>query len=430
MCDTFVVLGERSLSGFPIFGKNSDRDPNEPQIFSYIDNRNLYKDKLKTTYIEIEPYEVKGRIFLSKPIWLWGGEMGINEFGVSIGNEAVFTKIKYKDTGLTGMDMIRIALETSSSSFEAVKKIIELNEKYGQGGNCGYEKKIKYHNSFLISDSNEAYVLELVDKYFAYKKIKDFYNISNKLSIKNDFDGLQEDLNKEINFEKYFSNALYTYFSGSINREKRGRELLEKSEKHSLETFIKILSDRGIKKFASMRNISMNAGGGLISSQTTSSMIVEYGKINVIWFTMSPSPEISLFKPTFFTDENNPLNIKNEEKLIKIWKLNNLFFRKFIQNYEENYEKIKNLRDEYQKKIFELINKSELEKFSNKELNEITLKSLDIENKYREDGLKIMEKTPKKNYFYFTSYWKKENKKLLSEEKDKQIKKLYLTLLS
>lgn len=430
MCDTFVVLGKKTLSGYPIFGKNSDRDPNEPQIFAFFDNRGFYKEKVKTTYIEVEPYEVKARIFLSKPIWLWGGEMGINEFGISIGNEAVFTKIKYKEVGLTGMDMIRIALETSSTSFEAVKKIIELNEKYGQGGNCGYEKKIKYHNSFLISDTNEAYVLELVDKYYAYKKISLFYNISNKLSIKNDFDGIHNELDKNINFEKYFSDPLYTYFSGSKEREKRGRELLGKIEMHSLDTFIKILSDRGTNKFASMRNISMNAGGGLVSSQTTSSMIVEYGKVNIIWFTMSPCPEISLFKPTFFTNENNPLNIKNVEKLIKIWKLNNLFFRKFIQNYEENYEKIKTLRDEYQKKIFELLNRSDLEKLSNKELNEITIKSLEIENEYRDEGLKIMEKTPKKNYFYFTNYWKRENKKFINEEKDEQIKKLYLTLLS
>ncbi len=174
----------------------------------------------------------------------------------------------------------------------------------------------------------------------------------------------------------------------------------------------------------------MNAGGGLISSQTTSSMIVEYGKVNIIWFTMSPSPEISLFKPTFFTDENNPLNIKNEQELIKIWKLNNLFFRKFIQNYEENFKKIKNLKEENQKKIFELFDREELENLLNHQLNEITIKSLEIENEYRDEGLKIMEKVPMKNYFYFTSYWKKENKKFINEEKDEQIKKLYLTLLS
>jgi len=426
MCDTFVVL--RSKSGYPIFGKNSDRDANEPQIFTFIGKED-YKEKIKTTYIEIEPYKKRYSIFLSKPVWLWGGEMGINEVGVSIGNEAVFTKIKYKETGLTGMDMIRIALETSQTSLEAVNKLIEINEKYGQGGNCGYEKKMFYHNSFLISDSNDAYVLELVDKYYAYKKIDEFYNISNKLSIKNDFDKIHPELSKITNFEKQFSNKIYTFFSGSSVREKRGKELLEKEEKHSKESFIKILSDRGTDKFASMKNISMNAGGGLISSQTTSSMIIEYGKINTIWFTTSPNPEISLFKPTFFTDENNPLNIKNDEKLIRTWKLNNLFFRKLIQNYEENLEKIVELKSDYQTKIFNLFDKKSLEKLSNEELNKITVDSLEIEEEYRNKGLEIIENSKKRNYFYFSNYWNKENKKLIEEEKDEDLKKLYIKLL-
>lgn len=425
MCDTFVCLGNKTESGFPIFGKNSDRDPNEPQIFTFIPKGdNEYSKKIKTTYIEIEPYKKTYSVFLSKPVWLWGGEMGINEAQVAIGNEAVFTKAKDRNIGLTGMDIIRIALETCVSAFEALMKIIELIEKYGQGGNCGYEKKIFYHNSFLISDRSEVYVLETIDKLYAYKKISDFYNISNKLSIGSDYDGAHPEVKKGIDIEKFYSDRLYTYFSGAKVREKRGRELLQQYRNHNLKSFIQILSDRKYG-FASMRNICMNAGGGLVSSQTTASMIVEYGVKNIIWFTMSPNPEISLFKPVFFTDESNPLNIKREEDLTKTWKLNNLFFRMFILNYEDNLDKINPLKNECQNKIFELIEKAELDKLSNDELNEITKKSLDIENEYREKGLKLMENTKNKKYFYFTSYWHNENRKLFEEEKSEELKILY-----
>jgi secernin len=277
----------------------------------------------------------------------------------------------------------------------------------------------------LISDKNEAYVLETIDKFYAYKKINDFYNISNKLSIGKDYDGVHPEIKKVVNIEKFYSNKLYTYFSGAKLREKRGRELLQKYDKHNLKTFIEILSDRKERKIASMRNIFMNAGGGLVSSQTTSSMIVEYGNRDIIWFTMSPDPEISLFKPTFFTDENNPLNIKNEQNLIKIWKLNNLFFRRFILNYEDNMDKIKNLKNDYQNKIFDLISKENLKNLTDDELNKITQKSLEIENEYREKGLKLMKNTKKKKYFYFTYYWQKENKKLFEEEKDNELRNLY-----
>lgn len=429
MCDTFVVLKEKSKTGYPIFGKNSDRDPNECQIFTFISNTIENKEKVKTTYIEIPQYEKLYSILLSKPSWLWGGEMGVNEVGVAIGNEAVFTKIKYNKIGLTGMDLIKIALETTNNAYEACKKIVELIISYGQGGNCGYEKMIYYHNSFLITDKNSAYVLETVDRYYTLKKVEKFYNISNKLSIEEDYDEISPEIKGKINFSKYFSNTLYTKFSGAIEREKRGKILLESLEKHNLNSFIKILSDRGTGKFASMKNICMIGGGGLISSQTTSSMIVEYGEKNIVWFTMSPNPEISLFKPAFFTDENNVLSIENEVKLKKIWKLNNLLFRTFILNFNENIEIITNLRNIYQDKIYNLFKREDVKNLKNEELNKITEKSFEIEETYREEALKSIKNKPKHKKFYFTYYWQKENNKLYKNEIDNDLKNLYKNYL-
>ena len=95
--------------------------------------------------------------------------MGVNEHGVVIGNEAVWSKEPYEKTGLLGMDLMRIALERARTAYQAMKIIIEHIEKYGQGGPCFEDVKVYYHNSFLIADFEETWVLETAGKYWVAK---------------------------------------------------------------------------------------------------------------------------------------------------------------------------------------------------------------------------------------------------------------------
>ena len=59
--------------------------------------------------------------------------MGVNEDGVCIGNEAVFSKGAYhkENDTLIGMDLLRLGLERGGSAREAMQVIIDLLEEYG-----------------------------------------------------------------------------------------------------------------------------------------------------------------------------------------------------------------------------------------------------------------------------------------------------------
>ena len=97
MCDTVVATSDVTADGETLFGKNSDRDPNEAQGICFIPAADHAPDSVvKCTYIEVPQAAHTHAVLLSKPFWMWGAEMGVNEHNLVIGNEAVFTKVPYE----------------------------------------------------------------------------------------------------------------------------------------------------------------------------------------------------------------------------------------------------------------------------------------------------------------------------------------------
>ena len=114
--------GECHGYGTVILAKNSDRQPNEAQALVHIPRaRHEAGTMVKCTYIEIPQVAETYEVLLSKPFWIWSCEMGANECGVTIGNEAAFSKIPAgKEPGLIGMDFIRLALERADAARQAI----------------------------------------------------------------------------------------------------------------------------------------------------------------------------------------------------------------------------------------------------------------------------------------------------------------------
>jgi len=288
MCDTIAIVSADSV----LFAKNSDRDPNEAQFLDWHPRKTHAAGAgLKCTWIEIPQVRETHAVLLSRPFWIWGAEMGTNEHGVTIGNQAVFTKERYAKTGLTGMDLVRLALERSAAAADAVQTVVALLEQFGQGGGCGLEHPgFTYHNSFLIADTRSAFVLETAGKAYAVEEVRGARSISNGLTIPG--------------FAERHSDTIKTFASACKLRQSRTQQLAGRAE--STSDLMRVLRDHGDGRNTphySWLNGGLgvpcvHAGGLVASSQTTGSWVAELRPgATRHWATATAAPCTSLFKP-------------------------------------------------------------------------------------------------------------------------------------
>ncbi len=189
MCDVLVALAPVTAAGVTLFAKNSDRPPEERQLLEWSPSRDD-PAPVRVTHIEVEPL---GRAtvpcVVSRPAWGWGAEHGVNESGVAIGNATVYTTLDPRgaDPGLTGMDIVRLALERSRCAADAVEVIASLIARYGQGGS-GHDPAIvpqgrPYWNAFLVADPTTAFVIDTSGPEWASQEVVDVRAISNRTTI-------------------------------------------------------------------------------------------------------------------------------------------------------------------------------------------------------------------------------------------------------
>jgi hypothetical protein len=170
-----------------LFAKNSDRDANEAQVLRwYPAGQHSPGTSVACTWSEVPQVERTHAVLLSQPWWMWGAEMGANDQGVVIGNEAVFTRAVGDRSGtLLGMDLLRLALERAGTAEAAVQVLVELLEAHGQGGQASHEHpRFRYDNSFLVADPTAAFVLETAGRRWAVEEVTGpGRSISNGLTI-------------------------------------------------------------------------------------------------------------------------------------------------------------------------------------------------------------------------------------------------------
>ncbi|MFX1247747.1 MAG: hypothetical protein ACFFBQ_10220, partial [Promethearchaeota archaeon] len=234
---------------------------------------------------------------------------------------------------------------------QAVHIICDLLEMYGQGGICAEDDPtLVYHNSFLIADPKEAWVLETAGKWWISQQIKDgVRNISNGLSIRSEYTTTRNGIidhaieqgyceNKdEFDFAKCFTKGIYLNPS-KYSREGWGNYLLQSNYKKINPTIMmEILRDH-------YGGICMHGAFRTIASQV--SYLSEKSAHSIHWMTGSPHPCISFFKPFVVPplDASKDINLFEHREKLDLLENDNiihelhLFEKKLIKIIHQRHE--------------------------------------------------------------------------------------------
>ena len=349
MCDTFVALSNSTKDNSVIFGKNSDRPQNEVQLITHVPRRRHSKgEELHCTYISVPQVSETFEVLLSQPWWIWGAEMGVNEHGVAIGNEAVYSHEPLRNIGLLGMDILRLGLERGKTAKNAITIMTELLEKYHQGGGCAYnDPSWLYHNSFIITDPKEAYVLETADDWWIVEKINNVRSISNSISIRGKGDIRRNGIiqhavvkdycrdDEEFDFAINFSGRPISDTPSQFSRGGKSALLLNNNKG--------IITPELMMEFLREHDTAgICMHGGFESTGSQVSHLRKNNTRSIHWFTGSTLPCSSIYKPYIFpVDGQNVLEsgpyseINPEWFWIKHSKFTRLSMKAKIKEYKD-----------------------------------------------------------------------------------------------
>ena len=310
MCDTFAALPPATASHSVIFGKSADCEVNEANALVRIPGKkHLPGETLRITHLVIPQAPETYEVILTKAFWTYGCEIGINEFGLAMGEEAVYTTQANQEQrdGVIGPDLMRLALERAKNCREAIDIMTQLLEEYGQGGSAELKGNSHFDSSFLMSDTQEAYILETAGRQWAVKQVEAIGSISNLLLIGTDWDQTSVKAGEpRLDWAKTFGLPEVPPTLGSAERQATTYGCLEAARGHfDVKTAFDLMRhhEEGYHPATATahRNICVHAGPQENRWwQADGVMITDVSpEGTVVWVTGTSGNCVSIFKPVF-----------------------------------------------------------------------------------------------------------------------------------
>jgi secernin len=311
MCDTFVALGSATVDGSVLLAKNADTEVNEAQHLVRFPARDYGEGAMvRLSHITIPQARRTHEVILNKSFWTWGAEIGFNEHGVAVGNEAVYSNQAPDRDGVMIIDLLRLVLERAHDCEEATRVVAWAIETFGQGGNCELRGNSHFDGSLLVADREGAVVIETAGREWAARRVGDLGSISNVIRIRDDWhrSSLEKAEGAGGDFRERFADVATSANTAAEDRQRESEGFLEarrgRIDVRAMMDLIRYTGeDPDYHPAEGDRpcHVCMYAGPHPNRLwQATGSMVSQCrGGAVIGWMTGASGPEMSIFKPLF-----------------------------------------------------------------------------------------------------------------------------------
>lgn len=189
--DMLVALAQATQDGYSYLAHTWNRSGGSPPGVVRVAGRDHAPgEQIELPWVHVPQVRHTLTVLACRSRDEWGYPHGVNEKGVAIGHSAIRTRLEAEAPGLTGPDLVRIALERGTSASNAVEILTDLIGRHGQGryGGTGSD------GTFLVTDAHEAYVLEAAGRHWVEAEVMSVRAATGMCLLRQDWDRISRGL--------------------------------------------------------------------------------------------------------------------------------------------------------------------------------------------------------------------------------------------
>jgi secernin len=192
--DMVAALPRATAASTTLFGHNSNRPGGEPPALRRVPGRAFAPgEQVRAQHVALPQARRTATVLAGRPAGRWGYANGVNEHGVAAGVTTLRTRLRGEAPGLTGTDLVRLALERAATAVQAVDVVTDLVGRHGPGAGDPADPD-GGDPVLLLADGREAYALVACGRHWAVQQVRDVRALGDVGPLRQDWDRISPGL--------------------------------------------------------------------------------------------------------------------------------------------------------------------------------------------------------------------------------------------